>query len=70
MMAKPRPDSYPTLGSFLWARHNWRRRTGGNLFFTFLLGALIGGLTGNAVSFLVIVFGGLAMHLWLRRRAA
>lgn len=64
---KPRPENYPTLGTFLWARHNWRRRTGGNLLTTFVLAAFLGGITGNAVAFVVLVVGGLTMHLCVRR---
>jgi len=34
---------------------------------TFLLAAFLGGLTGNAVAFLIVVFGALAMHSYVRR---
>lgn len=66
-MSKPRQEDYATLGSFLWARHLWRRRTGGSLVTTFLLAALIGGLSGNAVVFVGLIVAGLAMHAYVRR---
>jgi len=66
-MSKPRQEDYPTLGTFLWARHLWRRRTGGSLVTTFLLAALIGGLSGNAAVFVTLIVLGLGMHVWVRR---
>ena len=59
-MSKPQQEDYSTLRRFLWARHLRRRRTSGSLLTTFLLAALIGGLTGSAVAFVVLVTGSLA----------
>lgn len=66
-MSKPQPNQYPTLGRFLWARHNWRRRTGGNLLTTVALALLIGGLSGNAVVFVVLIVASVVLHLYVRR---
>ena len=65
-MSRPRPEDYPTLGTFLWARHLWRRRTGGSLLATVALAALVGALSGSAVVVIVLVCGGLALHLYVR----
>lgn len=66
-MPKPRPEEYPTFGSFLWARHLWRRRTGGSLVTTAILALIVGGLSGSAVAAVLIVFLALLAHLYLRR---
>ncbi len=62
-MPRPRPEDYPTLGQYWWARRLWLRRHGGSLWTTLGLACLFGLWTGSIVLFVLTVvfaFGGTA----------
>jgi uncharacterized membrane protein len=65
-MSKPRPEDYPTLSSYLWAKHRWRRRTGWNMIVTVLICLFFGAVSGSAVGLLLLLAFGVGLHLWVR----
>jgi hypothetical protein len=48
-MPRPRPEDYPTLGQYWWARRLWIRRHGGSLIGTLPIAVFFGALTGSPV---------------------
>jgi hypothetical protein len=64
---RPRPQDFPTWWSYHQASRVWKRRTGGSLWTTFLVAAIVGGLSGSAVLAMVTLIGALAVHVYLRR---
>lgn len=68
-MARPQPESFPNWWQYHQAKKGWKRSTGGSLIGTFLLCAFVGALTGSAAVLLILVVGGLALHLAVRAGA-
>lgn len=66
-MAKPDPSQYRTRSEYRWALRGWRKRTGGRLWTTVVLAMIVGGLSHSTTVAFLIVFGSLAVHLYLRR---
>jgi hypothetical protein len=65
-VAAPLPEDYKTGAEYRWARHLWRRRTGGSLITTAALALVVGGLSGSAVLAMLTLTGALGAHLYLR----
>jgi hypothetical protein len=53
--SKPRPDQFPTLCSYLVARHNWLRRHGGSFLGTLAIAVFFGLLTGSTTALFGLV---------------
>jgi hypothetical protein len=64
---RPQPENYPTWWTYHQASRAWKRRTGGSLWITFLLAAIVGGLSGSSVLAVVTLVGALGVHLYLRQ---
>jgi len=66
MSTRPQPESFKTGAEHRWARRLWRKRTGGSLITTAALALIVGGLSGSTVLAMLMLFGALGMHLYLR----
>lgn len=65
-MPRPQPESFPNWWTYHQAKKGWTRSTGGSLLGTFLLCLVIGLISGSGAMLLVLVVGGLGLHLALR----
>jgi hypothetical protein len=65
-MPKPQPEQFDTFGRYVWAKHLWRRRTGGSLLGTAAMAIGFGALTGRASVLIFLLVFGLLLHLYIR----
>lgn len=68
MMARPRPEDYPTAWSYWQARRVWVRRHGGSLIGTLAIAVLFGALSRSALAFGALVVFAVAATAYARSR--